>query len=449
VADNLTRDAERIVLGAAMLDPSVIDAVSVRLRSSDFTDIRHGSVFAAITANHATGADTGPVGIAMALNAVGELKRIGGAPVLHDLIAAVPTTANATWYADRVKEAAQVREARADAARLAQVAESGDLAQIAAERERLIGLWSPATTQSDVSAVELEDFLAGEDPDHDWLIPGLLERGDRLIVTGGEGDGKSTLLRQIGVQSAAGIHPFSLEPIEPLGVLIVDLENSKRQVRRKLRPLRLAASDHYQSKPGLHMYVRPAGIDLLSADDRRWLLDLALAVRPDVLITGPLYKLATGDPTEEATARAVTAWLDRVRVESGTAVVLEAHTPHATNGGKRPIRPYGASLWLRWPEFGIHLSREGQIQHWRGPRDERDWPAALQRGGEWPWSPVTNPTAIRWARVVDLCHEANRRLSEREIAKALGVGNATAHRLITENRVGWDWLGINLGGGAE
>ena len=39
--------------------------------------------------------------------------------------------------------------------------------------------------------VDAEDFLAQPDA-YDWLVPGLLERGDRLLITGGEGSGKAS-----------------------------------------------------------------------------------------------------------------------------------------------------------------------------------------------------------------------------------------------------------------
>ena len=34
------------------------------------------------------------------------------------------------------------------------------------------------------------------------------------------------------------------------------------------------------------------------------------------------------------------------------------------------MRPYGASIWMRWPEFGLHITDTGQLKHWRGDRDE-------------------------------------------------------------------------------
>ena len=310
--------------------------------------------------------------------------------------------------------------------------------------DEFVPMAEPPITHDDIGprteAVELDDFLGVEDPEYDWVVPGLIERGDRVILTGGEGKGKSTLLRQLAVQLASGIHPFNGGPITPVRVLLVDLENSQRQTRRKIRPLREAAGDRYKPEPGLHIRVRPGGIDLLDSDDGRWLLDLATDVRPDVLITGPIYKLAGGDPTEERTAKVVSMWLDRIRTDARCSLIIEAHSPYAASGGKRPERPYGASLWSRWPEFGLYLSPEGHLRHWRGPRDEREWPAALQRGGEWPWTAITRDRDILWARIVELCREAGDQLSVRDLAKLTGKGTGTVQRAIEEHRNEWDSL---------
>jgi RecA-family ATPase len=232
--------------------------------------------------------------------------------------------------------------------------------------------------------VELRAFLAQNEPEYDWLIPGLLERGDRLVLTGPEGGGKSTLLRQIGVQAASGVHPFGDQPFDPLCVFLLDLENGGRHVRRELRPLLLAAGDRYQPTPGLHVKVVPQGIDVLRDDHAEQLAALVAEISPQLVIIGPTYKLAGGDPTEERTTRAVAGYLDQLRGQHGCALIIEAHTPYAAGNAKRPERPYGGSLWSRWPEFGLYLSKEGQLRHWRGARDERDWPAVLQRGGQWP-----------------------------------------------------------------
>lgn len=247
------------------------------------------------------------------------------------------------------------------------------------------------------AAVELDGFLDSDEPDHDWLVEGLLERGDRVMVTGPEGSGKSTLLRQCAVMLAAGLHPFTTAPTSPLSVLLVDCENSRRQVRRKLRPLRDAAGERYE--PGrLHLVVVGGAVAIAAPNVEDELAELVVSHDVDVLVVGPLYKLTTGDPVKEEPARALADALDRLRAIRGSALLIEAHSPYADGSRtKRPRRPYGASLWSRWPEFGFYLDPDnGDVDHWRGQRDERQWPSRLLRGEPWPWTPAARPTESTW-----------------------------------------------------
>ena len=76
------------------------------------------------------------------------------------------------------------------------------------------------------------------DPPSDWVIPDLLERGDRLIWTGFEGLGKSVVVRQLADRAAAGNRTRSPESrSNPQRVLFIDCENPDRKSRRHFRNL--------------------------------------------------------------------------------------------------------------------------------------------------------------------------------------------------------------------
>lgn len=280
--------------------------------------------------------------------------------------------------------------------------------------------------------IELDALLSQEEQPYDWLIPGLIERGDRLILTGQEGRGKSTLLRQFAVQVASGIHPFGGESFDPLRVLYVDLENSRRQVRRKVTDLRTAAGDDYDPDAGSVTFMfRPEGLDLTRDQDREHIWrTLADCAPVDLLIIGPIYKMLGGDPVKEEPTLVVATMIDALREDHGCAVMLEAHSPYADGSkSKRPIRPYGASLWSRWPEFGIYLAPDGDIEHWRGPRDERAWPARLRRGEPWPWMPDTTAAPVeQWDGPTAAM------AAVREVLTATGE-EMTTNRLLTAVRI--------------
>ncbi|WP_343752617.1 AAA family ATPase, partial [Sphingomonas japonica] len=82
-----------------------------------------------------------------------------------------------------------------------------------------------------IGPTPLGEFLAVEDR-YNWLVPGVLEHGERLVLTGGEGGGKSVLISQMAATIAGGVHPFTADvmPNQPAHrVLVIDCENSAAQ----------------------------------------------------------------------------------------------------------------------------------------------------------------------------------------------------------------------------
>jgi len=243
----------------------------------------------------------------------------------------------------------------------------------------------------------LRDILAA-DVTYDWLVEGLLETQDRLILTGGEGAGKSYLTRQIAISIAAGVHPFRVtEQIEPRRVLVIDAENSERQWARNTKYVTHLTGSHGRGDPGTNVFVS-AGTRLnfklqADVDTVHKLMD---QFKPSALYIGPLYKMLDGALNNDDDAAPVIMALDTFR-ERGVALLMEAHAGHGKAiGGERDLRPRGSSQLLGWPEFGLGLRSMEEddnlatLVHWRGDRDVRNWPGRLRRGvvGEMPWMPA-------------------------------------------------------------
>lgn len=273
----------------------------------------------------------------------------------------------------------------------------------------LLVTWRTDLELKPLLAPDLIEFLAAADSPHDWIVPGLLERGDRLILTGFEGLGKSMLVRQLAVCAAAGIDPFHHQHRHPPArVLLIDCENSQTQSRRKLRPIAESATwlNAPVAKGRMHLIHRPEGIDLTTEEHAAWLIERVTAHQPDIIFIGPFYRLHNANMNDEQAARRVVAILDACRAANTSALITEAHAGHGEPGKDRSVRPTGSSLLLRWPEFGYGLKpsafdqpddrgnfRRVDVKPWRGPRDERDWPAHLEYGadGEMPWRPWHPP----------------------------------------------------------
>jgi replicative DNA helicase len=117
--------AEQSVLGGMMLSKDAIADVVEVLRSADFYRPGHQIVFDCVLDLYGRGEPADAVMVAAELERRGELRRVGGAPYLHTLIAAVPTAANAGYYAEIVAEKAILRRLVEAGTRIVQLGYAG------------------------------------------------------------------------------------------------------------------------------------------------------------------------------------------------------------------------------------------------------------------------------------------------------------------------------------
>lgn len=105
-------EAEMAVLGSMLLDLRIIEPVAAILADrDDFWTVRHRTIYQTITDLYGRSREPkiDQITVAAELLANGEITKIGGAQYLSTLVAAVPSTANATYYADLIRECAQLR----------------------------------------------------------------------------------------------------------------------------------------------------------------------------------------------------------------------------------------------------------------------------------------------------------------------------------------------------
>lgn len=348
-------------------------------------------------------------------------QRVG--MLVADLLGQVPPHDSFDYYAEAVLEKLYLRRIGEVGHRIVQVAENGvagaDLPDVVDrlrvcldEIETGFGLGEPD------KPISLASLLEQHDEPFDWLVPGLLERTDRLILTGYEGTGKSQLLCQLGLTLAAGLHPFTGYLCDDKGyrVLVIDCENSRRQVRRRWGSVRervdrlrsLAKADPVDWREQVRLEIRPEGIDLANPQEFARIEQVIALTAPDVVVGGPIYKMSRLDIRDEPAAKALVDSLDRLRVKYNFALIIEAHVGHAGEiQGGRKLRPTGSSVFLRWPEFGYGMRAHAEAlreEHpslvefvaWRGSRDERDWPDLLGHSTkELPWTPRSEAYRLR------------------------------------------------------
>src|SRR5262249_55782615 len=92
-------DAEESVLGAMMLSPGALGAVSEFVDAGDFYRESHSRIYRAALALYAKGEPVDAITLTNELDRRGELEQIGGQERIHELAALVPATSNAAHYA--------------------------------------------------------------------------------------------------------------------------------------------------------------------------------------------------------------------------------------------------------------------------------------------------------------------------------------------------------------
>src|SRR5688500_6070110 len=120
------------VLGAMLLSKDAIDSAADILQGRDFYRPNHELIFDTIVDLATRGEPADAITVSAELTRRGELGRIGGAPYLHTLVAGVPVTASADFYAEIVREKAILRRLIQVGDRIAGFgwAEQGEIAEI-------------------------------------------------------------------------------------------------------------------------------------------------------------------------------------------------------------------------------------------------------------------------------------------------------------------------------
>src|SRR5690625_1021610 len=285
-------EAEKAVIGAVLAASTALDRARKILTAEDFYRPAHETIWTAILTVVSEGRAVDPLTVLEQLRNARALTKAGGGPYLHTLYAAAPITESVGEHARIVRELSTRRRVIREAQRLVQRASNGESEVGTLAADAVTALTGVRDRDNDDVPVTVVGDLLNEEEHYDWLVPDLLERGDRLIITAEEGSGKTTLLRQFAACLAAGLHPLTLTPLDDVRqVLFVDAENSRTMWRRKIRPLVTSAAN-LGSDPRNRIAINlPGRIDITSDRDLSRLHALVDRMEAEVLCIGPLYRL--------------------------------------------------------------------------------------------------------------------------------------------------------------
>ena len=203
--------AEQSVLGAMLLSKDAIGEVTEVLKGRDFYRLAHEYIYDAIMDLYGRGEPADAITVADLLGKRSQLGQIGGPIYLHELVPSVSVTANATYYAEIVRDKATLRRLVDASLKISQMGyqASGDVNGIVDAAQQAIYEVAEGKTAedyqplSDLIEVTLDEIellsqhgvMAGVPTgfiDLDHLTNGL-HAGQMVIVAARPGMGKSTL----------------------------------------------------------------------------------------------------------------------------------------------------------------------------------------------------------------------------------------------------------------
>ncbi len=344
---------ERVVLGALMVSPGAASDVLPILQPSDFYKVAHSVIYSAIAANAAISEPTDPLAIAITLDKIGDLARVGGVPYLHTCQASVPSVASATWYARQVKERAFARRTEEAAAKLADVARSGNRAAIGHAYEQMQqmlaaapedggGGWKSQLTNGASFIYDIPDkvpVIWGQGDDALWVS------GEALMICGPQGVGKTTLAGQL-IMGRLGLIPDVLDwPVVPGEGRVLYLamdrpQQAARSLARVVRPEWREVLEEY-----LIVWQGPPPADF--AANPSLMVEMCQAAGADTILVDSIKDAAVGLSKDE-----IGAGYNRARQLAirGGAQVVELHHQRKSGGeqGKKPnsLSDVYGSTWI-------------------------------------------------------------------------------------------------------
>lgn len=351
-------EAEEFLLSCCLLDgvDVVTRCLQAGIRAGAFYDTKHGLIYDSILRLFGASKPIDVSIVAEELKTAGQLDQVGGYAFLSQVSSRIPTTAQAGYFIEKVREQALLREIIRTAAGVVEDAYgfSGEIDEFAgAVGQRVMAVTGDRTGLPPIMSDA--QLRAAELPEPPMLIEGVMHMGRRVLLLAPSKASKTWTSMDISVSVASG-KPWLGFKTHQARVLHIDLELPTWDVKKRREKL--------CELKGIKEV--PQGIDWWSLDGYQRsideLLPLITARAPlgkyGLIVIEPAYVIL-GDRDENDNADVTNfmnrlAWLARM---TGAAVLCTHHFAKGDASKKEAKdRGSGAGAWSRAPDTGIVLT---------------------------------------------------------------------------------------------
>ncbi|MDO3331406.1 replicative DNA helicase [Mycobacteroides abscessus] len=358
--------AEQSVLGGMLLSKDAIADVLEKVRPADFYKPNHQSIYEVILELYGRGEPADPVTVAAELERRSILRRVGGAPYLHTLIATVPTAANAGYYAGIVAEKALLRRLVAAGTRIVQYGYAGaDGAEVADVVDR-----AQAEVYDVTERRNSEDFVPLEE-----LLQPTMDELDAIASNGGIAKGVPMGYRDLDAITN-GLQPGQLVIVAArpgVGKSTVALDISRSCALRHGQPAVFFSLEMSKTEIVMRLLSAEAKIKLADMRSGRMSDDdwTRLARKMSEISEAPLYI----DDSPNLTMMEIRAKARRLNQKAGLKLVVVDYLQLMTSGKKHESRQqevseFSRNLKLLAKELEVPVIAVSQLN--RGPEQRTD-----------------------------------------------------------------------------
>ncbi len=388
--------AEKLLLGAILVNNRAYERMSEFLRTEHFALVHHGRIFAAAAALIQKGQVADPVTLLRYFEQDETMAEIGGPAYLSELANSATTVINAGEYAYIVYDLYLKRELIGLGEGLVNRAYDGSadataadlLRDYAADLGRLAGECPDALRASGNVEGMIEPITLDEQPvpDRRWAVDGWIPHGTVTMLSGDGGVGKSILVMQLLTCAATG-KDWLGQRTEPCKAIGIFCEDTRDELHRRQDAINKHYSVGFADLENMQWCCRVGEESALMAWEGfdapgvptalfRQIHGWAKSFGAQLIVSDALHDFFAGDENRRPHARQFIQLLaDLARGCDGT-VVLTSH-PSLT-GRAKGTGESGSTAWNNAVRSRLYLTVPED-------RDEenRDWRALQRKKGNY------------------------------------------------------------------
>lgn len=357
-------EAEEYLVSCCLLDAADVlpRCIEARITPDSFYEPKHGIIYGHALNLHTRGLPVEISVVAEELKAARELDQIGGYGFLSQVTSRIPTTAQASYFIEKVREQALLRELIRTATGAVEdcYGFSGGIDEfIGTISRKMEAVRSGANVMSQGVRGALSFTLPPEEDSTSLLgRHRYIGRGDGALIVSSSGMGKSVLQVEWAIHCALGRPFLGIETKGPLTSLVIQSEDSDGDIGEIIFSVctALKLTQLERAKVNERVLFRRDKVNRGDAFISS-LRSLVAKYKPDLVWLNPLHAFAGCDIADaEKLGNFLRGGLNGVNKDDAFAYMIVHHTP-------KPMTGKGVAD-KKWHEFMYDAAGSAELVNW-------------------------------------------------------------------------------------